>query len=166
MRLAALGAVCTIALAATGQVRATAPMPTPAQAIVHLTAVEAAYLTHCGGCHGIEGFSAPHSVPTLRGLAGRFLCTDEGRAYVIRLPDVALTGLSDQLLAGVANFVMFDLGAPVPGGPQTRPYTSAEVAQLRERPLTGPGLRAYRAAVINHLAARCPVPPGLRVYDK
>lgn len=109
---------------------------------------------------------APHSVPTLRGLAGRFLCTGEGRAYIIRLPDVALTGLSDQLLAGVANFVAFDLGAPVPSGPRARPYTAAEVEQLRERPLTGPGLRAYRAAVIRHLAARCAVPPGLRVYDK
>jgi hypothetical protein len=161
-RLAALGAVCIIALAAAGQVCATAPV----RSISHLTAVQAAYLTHCGGCHGIEGVSAPHSVPTLRGLAGSFLCTDEGRAYVIRLPDVALTGLSNQLLAGVANFVVFDLGAPVAGGPRARPYTPAEVAQLRARPLTGPGLRNYRAAVIQHLAARCPVPPGLRVYDE
>ncbi len=160
-RLAALGAACAIALVPFAQVCATAP----AQSISHLTPVQAAYLTHCGGCHGIEGVSAPHSVPTLRGLAGRFLCTGEGRAYVVRLPDVALTGLSDQLLAGVVNFVAFDLGAPAPRGPQARPYTAAEVAQLRKRPLTGPGLRAYRAAVIEHLATHCQVPPGLRVYD-
>jgi hypothetical protein len=163
-RLAALGAACAIALAAAGQVYATAP--TPARSISHLTAVQAAYLTHCGGCHGIEGVSAPHSVPTLRGLAGSFLCTDEGRAYVIRLPDVALTGLSNQLLASVANFVVFDLGAPAAGGSRARPYTPAEVAQLRARPLTGPGLRNYRAAVIQQLAARCPVPSGLRAYDE
>ena len=119
MRLAALGAACAVALAAAGQVCATAPAPVPARlqalarskAIIHLAAVQAACLTHCGGCHGIEGTSAPRSVPTLR-------------------------------------------------------VSPAEVAQLRERPLTGPGLRAYRVAVVNHLASRCPVPPGLRVYDK
>lgn len=129
-----------------------------------LPAVQVAYLTSCGGCHGIEGRSAPAAVPTLRGLTGSFLCTPQGRAFIIRLPDVALTPLSDRMLTDVMNFVVFDLGAPVAGGKSARPYTVAEVARLRHHPLTDTGLTAYRNNVVAGLAARCQVPQGLKVY--
>lgn len=136
----------------------------PVQAATRLPPVQVAYLTSCGGCHGIEGKSAPAAVPTLRGLTGSFLCTAEGREFIIRLPDVALTPLSDRMLTQVMNFVAFDLGAPVAGGKSARPYTVAEVARLRHRPLTDTGLTAYRNRVVAGLAARCSVPPGLKVY--
>jgi hypothetical protein len=74
------------------------PRTTPAQRVTRLTAAQVAYLTSCGGCHGIEGKSAPGAVPTLRGLTGSFLCTSQGRDFIIRLPDVALTPLSDRML--------------------------------------------------------------------
>ena len=137
---------------------APSPGPTP------LPAAQVAYLTSCGGCHGIEGTSAPGAVPTLRGLTGSFLCTRQGRDFIIRLPDVALTPLSDRMLTAVMNFVVFDLGAPVAGGGKARPYTVAEVARLRRHPLTDTGLTAYRNRVVAGLAARCRVPQGLNVY--
>jgi len=160
-RIAALGAACAIPLLATaGQ------EPGTPRSITHLTPVQSAYLTQCGGCHGIEGVSAPHAVPSLQGVAGSFLCTRAGRAYIVQLPDVALTGMSDRMLAEVMNFVVFDLGAPVPGGSKVRPYTAAEVALLRKRPLIGPALSAYRARIVGEIRARCATRVGVRVYGK
>lgn len=140
------------------------PASMPAQRAARLPAEQVAYLTSCGGCHGIEGKSAPGAVPTLRGLTGSFLCTSQGRDFIIRLPDVALTPLSDRMLTEVMNFVVFDLGAPVAAGGQARPYTVAEVARLRRHPLTDTGLTAYRNRVVAGLATRCQVPQGLHVY--
>jgi hypothetical protein len=140
------------------------PMPIAARPTPRLPAAQVAYLTSCGGCHGIEGKSAPGAVPTLRGLAGTFLCTRQGRDFIIRLPDVALTPLSDRALTEVMNFVVFDLGSPVAAGGRAERYTVAEVARLRRHPLTDTGLTAYRNRVVAGLASRCRVPRGLNVY--
>lgn len=156
----------------------------------HLTTVQVAYLTSCGGCHGVEGVSAPQAVPTLRHLTGSFLCTPQGREFIVRLPDVALSALSDQMLTRVMNWVVFDLGAPTGGWPELRsshrpslaaglaarpslpgarrfelrPYTVAEIARLRREPLTQTGLTPYREQVVAHIQARCAAPAGLSVY--
>jgi hypothetical protein len=149
-----------VTAAALGATRQSSPM----QSVTRLSATQVAYLTSCGGCHGIEGISAPGAVPTLRGLTGSFLCTRQGREFIIRLPDVALSTLSDRKLTDVMNFVAFDIGAPVAGGRPARPYTVAEVARLRRQPLTNTGVTAYRNQVVAGLAARCQVPAGLHVY--
>ncbi len=154
--------ITTVAPGATPRARSVQAQPSlPA---VPLPAAQVAYLTSCGGCHGIEGRSAPGAVPTLRGLTGSFLCTQQGRDFIIRLPDIALTPLSDRKLTQVMNFVVFDLGAPVAGGGKARPYTVAEVSRLRRHPLTDTGLTAYRNQVVAGLAARCRVPQALHVY--
>jgi hypothetical protein len=163
MRTFALGSALYLALTAVSA-RAAGPAPMPVQSVTPLPPAQVAYLTSCGGCHGIEGISAPQAVPTLRGLTGSFLCTQQGRDYLVRLPDVALTPLSDRMLTAVINFVVFDLGAPVAGHGKARPYTVAEVARLRRHPLTDTGLTAYRNRVVAALAARCAVRPGLKVY--
>lgn len=132
--------------------------------VSHLMPVQVAYLTSCGGCHGIEGISAPRAVPTLRHLTGSFLCTPEGRQFIVRIPDVALSNLSDQMLTRVMNWVVFDLGAPVPAGNAARRYTVAEVARLRREPLTQTGLTPYRERVVARVQARCAAAAGLSVY--
>lgn len=129
-----------------------------------LSAVQVAYLTSCGGCHGVEGVSAPKDVPTLKALTGSFLCTRQGRRFIVRLPDVALSSLSNRMLTRVMNWVVFDLGAPVPAGREAHPYTVEEVARLRREPLTQTGLTPYRERVVAHLKAHCAVPAGLSVY--
>lgn len=153
-----------ITVAALGAIPAAGRARPIIRPITPLPAAQVAYLTSCGGCHGIEGVSAPGAVPTLQGLTGSFLCTRQGRDFLIRLPDVALTPLSDRMLTEVMNFVVFDIGAPVAGGRPARPYTVAEVARLRRGPLTDTGLTAYRNRVVAGLAARCTVPPALHVY--
>ena len=160
----AVGLMTLIATAAAGATPPASRTPPTTRPITALPAAQVAYLTSCGGCHGIEGVSAPGAVPTLQGLTGSFLCTREGRDFLIRLPDVALTPLSDRMLTEVMNFVVFDIGAPVAGGRPARPYTVAEVARLRRGPLTDTGLTAYRNRVVAGLAARCTVPPALHVY--
>ena len=132
--------------------------------VSRLPAPQVAYLTSCGGCHGVEGVSAPRDVPTLRHLTGSFLCTRRGRQFIVRLPDVALSTLSDRMLTSVMNWIVFDLGAPVSGGPEGRPYTVAEVARLRREPLTQTGLTAYRNQVVAQLQAHCGAPAALSVY--
>jgi hypothetical protein len=129
-----------------------------------LPPTQVAYLTSCGGCHGAHGVSAPRAVPTLRHLTGTFLCTRQGRQYLVRLPDVALSVLSDRMLTEVMNWVALDLGAPVAGGREARPYTVAEVTRLRRHPFTNTGLTRYREQVVAHLALHCAVPAELRVY--
>ena len=80
------------------------------------------YLERCGGCHGLQGVSAPREIPSLRGVAGRFLCTKAGREYVVRLPSIALAPLNDEVLAQLVNFVMFDMEARMQSDtPVTRP---------------------------------------------
>ena len=160
----ALGPVAGLTMLLAAGALAATPRARPVRLATPLPPAQVAYLTSCGGCHGIEGSSAPDSVPTLRGLTGSFLCTRQGREFIIRLPDVALTPLSDRMLTDVMNFVVFDLGAPVAGGGKARPYTVAEVARLRHHPLTDTGLTAYRNQVVAGLASRCGVPRALHVY--
>jgi hypothetical protein len=156
--------VLALAAAAAAAAIGAAPRAGQTPSVTRLSATQVAYLTHCGGCHGIEGISAPGAVPTLRGLTGSFLCTQQGREFIIRLPDVGLSTLSDRELTDVMNFVVFDIGAPVAGGKPAPPYTVAEVARLRRQPLTNTGLTAYRNQVVAGLAVRCQVPAALHVY--
>jgi mono/diheme cytochrome c family protein len=112
------------------------------------------YLQSCGGCHGIQGRSAIGLVPQLRDRVGWFLCTPEGRDFIVQLPDVAFAGISDQELADVLNFMMFQLGgASTPKG--ATPYSAAEVKQLRENTPLRTGVRARRQAVVTELVKSC-----------
>lgn len=126
---------------------------TQAAAIDHTTAT---YLTYCGGCHGIDG-RAPHTfVPDLSDRVGRFLCSPEGRAYVVRVPGVSMSMIrSDADLADVLNLVMTRMaGKSLPA--DARPFTAKEVHALRAEPLRTTELMAYRAGVLQRAVAQCP----------
>ena len=76
-----------------------------------LTVAQSDYVEHCSGCHGMQGNSAPAEIPVLRDRVGYFMCTQQGREYLIRLPNVAYSAISDnQELADMMNFVVFGLG--------------------------------------------------------
>jgi hypothetical protein len=126
------------------------------------TPVQSLYLQRCGGCHGLQGISAPRQVPTLRGQAGYFLCTPRGRAYIVRLPSLATAPIDDAQLAALANFVVFDLGAG--DGERYPRYTAAEVGVLRRQPLTDTALAQYRTVTVAGMIARCAAPQSLRAY--
>ena len=122
------------------------------------------YVEHCGGCHGVEGRSAPALLPELRDRVGYFMCTPQARAYLIRLPNVAHSRITDnQQLADLLNFVIFDLGgASTPPG--TRPFAADEVARERRFALSSVSLKAER---VRHVAAAirtCHAPASLRDF--
>ncbi|WP_448663159.1 c-type cytochrome [Sphingomonas sp. CJ20] len=115
------------------------------------------YIEYCAGCHGIQGDATTPAIPALRGQVGRFLCTPEGRDYLIRLPNVAHAPLRDPAdLAALMNFVAFRLGgtsAPA----DARPFEAAEVERLRQTPLVpGTGLKQLRARLVRDVARACP----------
>lgn len=152
-------AVCLIAalalpLTAVAQQKAPMPQATPAQT---------RYLVGCGGCHGIQGISESQVVPQLRDQVGYFLCTEEGRGYAVRLPNVAFADLNDADLAEMMNFVMFGLGGQSSRG--ARPYTAAEVGRLRRQPLVQDRLLATRASVVARMPQRCRAVGGAYTPD-
>jgi hypothetical protein len=115
---------------------------------------QAHYYEGCGGCHGLDGVSARREIPVLRDSVGAFLCSAEGRRYIVRLPNVAFAHMDDRTLAETMNFVVFELGrGSVPAG--ARPYTAGEVGGLRRMPLKNQPLARLRAAALAQGAAPC-----------
>lgn len=95
------------------------------------------YILHCSGCHGIDGSGlAGHTVPTLR-QAGAFLSLDGGREFLISVPGVLGSGLSDREIAELSNWLLATLAAdPVPK--DHRPFDAADVQRARSTPLADP----------------------------
>jgi hypothetical protein len=129
-----------------------------------LTGPQSDYVEHCSGCHGMQGNSAPAEIPVLRDRVGYFMCSPEGRDYLIRLPNVAYSAISDnQELADMMNFVVFGLGgASAPKG--AKPFTAAEVARLRGRALATQSLIAARATIVDRLVGTCSVPESMKFF--
>jgi hypothetical protein len=158
---ALLGAAVLAAVAGVGLAWAADEAPA---GLTELTSPQSDYIEHCGGCHGLQGTSAPANIPVLRGRVGYFMCLDEGRDYLIRLPNVAHSRITDNdQLAEMMNFVVFGLGEhSAPGN--ARPFTGAEVARLRRSPLDGPSLVDTRAAIVRKLVKRCAAPASLSLF--
>jgi hypothetical protein len=133
-------------------------------ALPELTTPQSDYVEHCSGCHGMQGDSAPAEIPVLRGRVGYFMCTQQGREYLIRLPNVAYSAITDnQELADMMNFVVFGLGGnSAPKG--TRPYTAQEVARLRTRALATQSLMAVREDVVGEMMGSCNVPKSMNYF--
>ena len=144
---------------------ASAAPPLPELAgLPELTVAQSDYVEHCSGCHGMQGNSAPAQIPVLRDRVGYFLCTKEGRDYLIRLPNVAYSAISDnQELADMMNFVVFGLGGnSAPKG--AKPFTAAEVARLRTKALATQSLIAIRADVVSKMLGSCAVPKSMNFF--
>ena len=122
------------------------------------------YVENCAGCHGNQGSSAPAKLPELRGRVGYFMCTPAARAYLIRLPNVAHSRITDnQQLADLMNFVVFVIGgASAPAG--TQPFTAAEVAHERGFALTSVSLTGARAHYADEAVRKCHAPASLRLF--
>ena len=124
------------------------------ESIPSLTAGQSAYLQSCGGCHGVDGTSESRLVPSLRNVAGAFLCTRAGRSYLIRLPNIAFANADDAALAALLNFVVFDLGG-TSAPPDARPFSSEEVGALRSSPMKDGSIKRVRARAVREASGRC-----------
>lgn len=112
---------------------------------------KANYLLHCRGCHLADGRGVPPEVPTLINVIGRLVAIEGGREYVVRVPGVAQTSLSDKDLAEVLNYVMVELNAAtLPAN--FKPFTAAEIATYRPLALADPA--RHRAKLLSSAASR------------
>lgn len=128
-------------------------------AIPRLSRAAELFSRNCQGCHGHTGVSVSE-VPRLRGQVGWFLHTPEGRDYVVRVPGVAFAPLSDRDLTETLNWMLAAFSADeLPPGWQ--PYTVAEVARLRRRPV--PNITRERAVIVDELVRLGVVPDAERV---
>jgi mono/diheme cytochrome c family protein len=123
------------------------------------------YLLSCGGCHGLNGVSNSKLVPDLKDEVGFFLNLPEGRNYLARLPNVAFSMTTDAALTGLLNYVVFTLGGgSTPAG--AKPYTVAEIAALRRRPLTEVSLVQMRQQMVGILIDQFHATTDLRHYGE
>lgn len=111
------------------------------------------YMLHCQGCHlpQTEGF--PGKVPPMKDFVGYFLHSREGREFLIRVPGVAQSALTDAEVADLMNWIVVTYSAnQLPS--DFEPFTSAEVAVLRVSPVGDPAKR--RTEILAGIASRLP----------
>lgn len=112
------------------------------------------YSRNCQGCHGHMGYSV-NEVPRLRDRVGYFTHTSEGRAYIVQVPNVLQSHLSDARLAALLNW-MLETYSKAQLAPDFTPYTEAEVNALRKTRLES--VIRKRAEVVDGLVRARIVP--------
>ena len=92
------------------------------------------YILKCQGCHQANGDSHPRNTPPLTGEVSQFLSVKGGREFLGRVPGVATTDLDDERLTDLLNWTLYRFDrANIPA--DFKPYTTREVASLRQHPL-------------------------------
>jgi len=102
------------------------------------------YILRCAGCHGLDGTgSAIGGVPPL-GLIKTFTSDLDGRAYIMHVPGVVNSGLSNQEIADVINYVAQRWGTP------EIPFTSFSLEEVNGlRSIEIPDIVSYRRNLTN-----------------
>lgn len=73
------------------------------------------YILHCSGCHGVTGEGAPAAgIPSFVDSVGHIAGSDLGRTYIMHVPGVVSTDLTDAGIAEVMNYVLDDWGDGAP----------------------------------------------------
>ncbi len=106
------------------------------------------YQMSCMGCHTPDG-SGAREIPRMKDHVGRFLKSQAGREYLVRVPGSATSALSDAHLAEVLNWIVLEFSGDSLGE-GFNPYTAAEVGSLREHPLNE--VAQYRAQLLAEIA--------------
>ncbi len=130
---ALLGLLYAAAAGAIGTGQQVPPRPN-AESRPPTSSVRSLYVVHCAGCHGMDGAgSRLGRVPDMRRL-GNFLQLEGGRAFVVSVPGVMGSGLTDEQVADVTNWVLKGMARDSIGA-DFQPYAAEEVRQARGRPL-------------------------------
>lgn len=91
------------------------------------------YMLQCLGCHGPDARGEPGHVPSIRSTLAPLSRFAAGRRYLLEVPGVALSTLSDRDLAALLNWMMPTFGGIQPQ--EFRAFTAAEVGRYRRQPL-------------------------------
>jgi mono/diheme cytochrome c family protein len=102
--------------------------------MAHAESPSELYTLNCWGCHQPHAEGIPGTVPRLAHSMAYFLYVPQGRAYLLRVPGVANSALDDRQTAEVLNWLMATFNKDeLPK--HFKPFTAAEVASERRRPL-------------------------------
>ena len=114
-------------------------------------APKANFILKCAGCHLSDGTGMPASgIPDFVGKVGVFAALPEGRAYLLHVPGVIGSSLTDAQIAGVLNYLMQTwAGASLPT--DYVPFDATEVSALRQQHI-GNAVN-YRRVVVEKLEA-------------
>jgi hypothetical protein len=116
------------------------------------------YVLKCIGCHLQDGSGLPSAgIPDFVDRVGVFTRLPEGRAYLLHVPGVIGSSLSDREIADLLNYVMETYAGaslPVP----YEPFSAEEVAALRAAEIGN--VVKYRRVVAAKLAEK-----GIEVAD-
>jgi hypothetical protein len=108
---------------------------------------------NCMGCHLADGSGESGRVPSLRRSLVLLSATPRGRDYVIRVPGVAQSRLSDEETAALLNWMTRNL-SDLPVSSSFVDYSAAEVGRSRPHPLMRVG--ETRARLLGAAAAMGP----------
>jgi len=113
-------------------------------------------MLHCMGCHGADGRGTTNGeVPPLRDAVGSFARLPAGRRFLVQVPGVANAALEPASLAELLNWMLYEYSAAeLPA--DFKPFTGAEVAELRRTPIEDVG--RVRATLLERLRAAEPNP--------
>lgn len=129
-----------------------------AQPALATEAVVADYMLACQGCHLPDGSGHPaHGVPALKGFVGNFLRVEGGREFLLRVPGVTQSELSDARLARVLNWSLATF-SPRETPPDAAPFTAEEVGRWRRQPLTN--IQPLRAQLVARITQKVPAARG------
>jgi hypothetical protein len=92
------------------------------------------FQVNCMGCHLADGSGQAGRVPSIRHSLVLFSATREGRDYIVRVPGVAQSPLSNEDTAALLNWMARNL-SDVKLPPGFVDYSATEVQNLRHRPL-------------------------------
>lgn len=91
------------------------------------------YLLNCMGCHGENGRGMKGKVPSFPDDLGRLLSSRQGRAFIQRVPGVAMSALPSDRLAAVLNWLVAEYVEPAAAS-RIAPFTTEEIERMRHQP--------------------------------
>ncbi|WP_424987504.1 c-type cytochrome [Microbulbifer sp. S227A] len=102
------------------------------------------YLLHCSGCHRQDGAGAIEGgIPPFQDSVGHIAGIETGRTYIMHVPGVISTNMSDADVAGVLNYILDRWGG---GGAE---FSAEEVTHRRALPVAD--VVVYRRQVVDEL---------------
>jgi hypothetical protein len=108
--------------------------------------VETNYRLYCMGCHVPDGSGLEGKVPSMRGTLVPLSMRPEGRRFLVQVPGVAQSPLSNAEVAELLNWMIANLADNPPAEHEVAAFTEEEVARYRaERMLN---VRATRAKLL------------------
>jgi hypothetical protein len=114
------------------------------------------YMLSCQGCHLPDGSGFPQrGVPAFPGVLGRFLHVEGGREFLIRVPGVAQSGLSDERLATLMNWLLTTF-SPNELPKDFRAFSVDEISRWRHQPLVN--VTATRSDLVERMSRKHPTP--------